>query len=118
VRILVVSDDAQIQQEAKFGFASDVEIVSARDAREAAALLSERPDLVIVDLQSGNAGGYALARDMSQSQATADVPILMLLEREQDDWLARQAGAARVRVKPITSALLVEDALSLIRQLP
>ena len=113
--VLVVSDDERIRDEARFGFAPDLEVALARDAREALAQMQEdTPAVVVIDLHTGSAGGYALRLDMSQIRGLADVPVLMLLDRDQDLWLAKQAGANLVRTKPIDTSDLVSDALSLI----
>jgi DNA-binding response OmpR family regulator len=111
---LVVTDDESLREQAIFAFPSDVEVLTARDARDALAIMAERrPALVVADIQAGSSGGFGLAKEMAFDAALADIPILMLLERDQDVWLARQAGARRVRTKPIDSAELVRDALAL-----
>ncbi|MGH2806331.1 MAG: response regulator [Actinomycetota bacterium] len=111
----MVSTDAVLRQEARFGFPDDFELCYATDARDArGALDGTQPALVIVDLRSGNAGGFVVARELDQVSKLADVPVLMLLQRPQDSWLAGQAGADLYRTKPIDTADLVADALSLI----
>jgi DNA-binding response OmpR family regulator len=113
--ILVVSDDTTIQEQARFGFPSSVEVELANDAREAWAIVQDlTPDLVVVDLQTGSAGGYALARDMVAVERLKRVPILVLLQREQDGWLATKAGATAHRVKPLGAAELVRASLALL----
>jgi len=113
--VICVSGDSLIREEAKFGFPSGVETHLAGDAREALSSMEEMtPAVVVVDIQSGSAGGFALAREMSQIPRLAGVPILFLLERTQDEWLAREAGAAGSAVKPIDTEELVELVLGLI----
>lgn len=113
--VLVVSEDPQIREEASFGFPPEVEVRFARDSTEAWPLLQETPpSLVIADLQTGNAGGFALSRDMAQVERLAKIPVFMLLEREQDAWLARQAGARKYRKKPMEANDFVDEALELI----
>jgi DNA-binding response OmpR family regulator len=113
--VVVVSTDPLIREETSFGFPVDVEVLIAEDSRHALAMMRERPpDAVIVDIQTGNAGGFSLARDMDQVADLRAVPILMLLERSQDTWLARQAGAEDYRVKPIETGELVGHTLALI----
>lgn len=115
VRVLVVSRDPSILDDARFGFPSDAEVETATDARNAREVLKDfQPTVVIADLMSGSAGGYAVAREMSQMAALEDVPILILLDRDQDSWLADQAGATMHRTKPLTAESLAADALSLI----
>ena len=114
--VLVVSDDPLIHEEARFGFPVDVDIHCSGDAREAVAWMKDvRPAVVVVDIQTGSAGGFSLAREMAQTARLRDVPICMLLEREQDRWLALQAGARLVRLKPIETGDLVSDVLQLAR---
>jgi DNA-binding response OmpR family regulator len=113
--LLVVSDDPSVQEEMTYGAPSGVQVLSARDAREAWRRLVEiTPSVAVVDLQTGSAGGFALMKDMAADERLQRVPVMMLLEREQDAWLARQAGAADYRVKPVEAAGLVSDSLGLI----
>ncbi|HEX2195792.1 MAG TPA: hypothetical protein VHJ76_02605, partial [Actinomycetota bacterium] len=92
--VLVVTDDPALQREARFAFPSDFDVVAVRDAREALSELDQwTPAVLVVDLLAGSAGGYALGSDMSQDRRLENVPMLMLVDRRQDEWLARQAGA-------------------------
>jgi DNA-binding response OmpR family regulator len=112
--VLVVSDDAQLRREAELAFPDDFDVVAVRDAREAAAELDAwTPAVVVVDLLAGSAGGYALGRHMSENRRLAPVPILMLIDRAQDEWLARQGGATATRTKPIDAAELASGVLDL-----
>ena len=113
--LLVVSDDPAVREEMIYGAPSGVRILSANDAREAWRLMADtRPGAAVVDLQTGSAGGFALLRDMAADERLRNVPVMMLLERKQDSWLARQAGAADFRVKPVEAEPLVSDSLALI----
>ena len=113
--VLVVSDDPAVRDEMRYGAPDGVEVSFALDSRQAIeAMLKAAPSVVVVDLQTGSAGGYNLAKRMSQTRSLSKVPVLMLLERPQDAWLARQSGAARVRVKPVDAASLIEQTLELV----
>jgi DNA-binding response OmpR family regulator len=115
--VFVVSDDDHIQAEARFGFSAEIDVDGALDAREAwEKLLKRRPDVVVVEIRTGSAGGVGLVRDMSQTSLLHDVPVLMLLERAQDEWLARQAGATKTLAQPFDAATLATMALSLIEE--
>ena len=115
VRVLVVSRDQAVLDDARFGFPSHVELTVASDAREARTVLEDlSPAVVVVDMRTGSAGGFAVARDMSQMASQRDIPVLILLERDQDAWLAGEAGAALYRTKPITAESLAADTLSLV----
>ena len=113
--VLVVSDDPVVQDEICFGFPSGVEVTAAVDAREAWKVMEERlPSVAIIEIRTGSAGGFGLARDMSQRKDLQDVPILMLLERIQDRWLASTAGARAVLVQPVDIGALVTGTLELL----
>lgn len=115
VRVLVVSADRAIIEDARFGFPSNTEVATASTTEDAREVLKDfNPAVVVADLMNGNSGGFAFAREMSQLRALHDVPILILLDRDQDTWLAREAGAAMSRTKPVTAESLAADALSLI----
>lgn len=112
--VLVVSDDPLLREEARYGFPEDA-ICFASDSRDALRMIEDRlPQVVVVDLQTGSAGGFNLIRSLRQHERTRDIPTLLLLERPQDSWLARQAGASGVRVKPLEVSDLVTETLGLL----
>jgi DNA-binding response OmpR family regulator len=113
--VLVVSDDPEVKRELRYAWPADIDLEVADDATPAwDRLKAITPGLVIVSIRTGNAGGFALTRDMSMVPRLAEVPVLMLLEREQDTWLAKEGGATKVRVAPFEASDLVADALDLL----
>jgi DNA-binding response OmpR family regulator len=113
--ILVVSDDPGLREDATYSFPDEFEVLLAGDARDALRIMDARPPvLAIVDIKTGSAGGYSLAREMHNAAGLNGVPVLMLLERHQDGWLARQAGARRWRTKPVEGWELVQEATALL----
>lgn len=113
--ILVVSDDPDIADEAYFGLPGDLTAILADEARSAwTKLASLTPAAVVVDLMTGSSGGFALGRDMSQVERLAKIPIVMLIDRDQDAWLARQAGAAVTLRKPLEPGALARTVASLL----
>lgn len=113
--IVVVTDEERLRADISDGLPSGFSLHLAGDAREATDLMRKlTPAVVVVEIRTGSAGGVALARDMAQDRRLVDVPIVMLLERPQDGWLARTAGARIVRTMPITAEALVHDIRSLL----
>ena len=107
---MVVSDEPQLRAEISDGLPSGFFARLAGDALEAEEVMrSITPAVVVVEIRTGNAGGYALARDMSQDPRLESVPILMLLERPQDEWLARTAGARTIRTRPVSVERIARD---------
>ena len=69
-----------------------------------AAVAEEPPDLVIVDLQMGNMGGMAVCLELRLEASYGNlphVPVLMLLDRRPDVFLAKRSGAEGWLVKPL-----------------
>lgn len=113
--VLVVTDDPTLQREAELAFPSDFDVVTVSDARGAwKELQAWTPAALVVDLLAGSAGGFALGSDMSQDTRLREIPIVMLLDRHQDEWLARRAGAAATRTKPVEPFELVATTLALV----
>ena len=104
--ILVASDAPSVR--AEVAAIAKTRDVSIREARSGPAVMSEvaesLPDLVVVDLQMGNMGGMAVCLEL-RLEASYDnlgqVPVLMLLDRRPDVFLARRSGAEGWVVKPL-----------------
>ena len=63
-------------------------------------------DAVIVDLQLKAMGGMAVTRAVRNATGTRDdsgIPVVLLLDRSADVFLARRAGASAWVTKPFTS---------------
>ena len=70
------------------------------------AVLATDPDLVICDLQIGNMGGVATALDLRLEEGAGRLearPIMLLLDREADEFIARRSGADAWLTKPLES---------------
>lgn len=68
------------------------------------AIDEQVPELVILDLQTGNQGGMATCIQVRQEQDMGripEMPVLMLLDRDDDVFLARHADADGWLIKPI-----------------
>ena len=63
-------------------------------------------DLVIADMQVGSMGGMAITRAVKDAwlrAGMAPVPIVLLLDRSADEFLARRSGADGWLTKPFTA---------------
>lgn len=84
-----------------------IDVQRGHDVRQAVA--DRQPDLVIVDLQIANMGGMAVSIDLRLEESGGrlpHVPILLLLDREADRFLARQSAADAMLVKPVDAGTL------------
>jgi len=109
--ILVASDSPTLRREVASVTASgDIDVVEAISGPAViGAVLSDPPDLVVVDMQMGNMGGMAVCLELRLEESYLDiphVPVLMLLDRRADVFLARRSGAEGWLVKPLDALRL------------
>jgi DNA-binding response OmpR family regulator len=81
------------------------------------AIYADRPVLVVLDLQIGNMGGMATCLNIRLEEGVGrldKVPILMLLDREADVFLARRSAADGWLIKPIDAFTLRRAANALL----
>ncbi|MBA50581.1 MAG: hypothetical protein CL456_00460 [Acidimicrobiaceae bacterium] len=117
--VLLASDADWLIEEVRSALSdpgTEVTVVRAgADVRNAVS--TQNPELVILDLQIGNMGGMATCMDLQLEIGAGritDVPILMLLDRSADVYLARQAGAQGWLVKPLDSFRLKVASVNLL----
>ena len=75
------------------------------------------PDLVVIDLQIGNMGGMAASIAIHQEQDAGrlgEAPVLMLLDRAPDVFLAQRSAAEGWLVKPLDAFRLRRAAQALL----
>jgi CheY-like chemotaxis protein len=104
--ILVASDAPTLRSDVEAVVSGpDVEVRAVRSGPEVVAFVAEEsPDLVIVDMQMGNMGGMAVCLELRLEEsydAIDHIPVLMLLDRRPDVFLARRSGAEGWLVKPL-----------------
>jgi len=104
--LLIVTDSPLVYAEVKGAVqAPGVELRWARSGRLVVPALQERAaDLVISDLQVGSMGGYGIAMDISLEAGAGRLgptPVLLLLDRRADVFLARRTAVAGWLVKPL-----------------
>ncbi len=103
-KILLVADTPWAENQTLAALGGEHEIVHVSDPADVLDSADEaNPDLAIVDLQVGSMGGMAIARILKDGAMLGDVvamPILMLLDRSADAFLAKRAGADAWLVKP------------------
>ncbi len=90
--------------------ASDTEVIEADTGQAVRELVAaHQPDVVVLDMQIANMGGVAVAIDLHLEESggrLGSVPIVLLLDREADRFLAKRAAADAELVKPFDAAVL------------
>lgn len=104
--VLIVTDSPHVFDEVRAVVEEPgVNIRWARAGASVVLALQEVPaDLVVSDLQVGSMGGYAVAMDVTLEASAgrlSEVPVLLLLDRRDDVFLARRVGVAGWLIKPL-----------------
>ena len=109
--VLIAADGAWLRNQVRSALAGPAQAVleldRGQDVSDAVAL--HDPDLVVLDMQIGNMGGVAVALDLrldASAGRVPDVPIVLLLDRECDRFLAKRADVDAVVVKPLDGGVL------------
>ena len=82
---------------------------AVRNAVARAVADGQPPDLAILDLQIGTMGGVAVCLDLRLEESAGrlpHVPVLMLLDRSADVFLAQRPGAEGWLIKPLDAIRL------------
>lgn len=111
MKILVASDARWVREQVRASLVGRgqevIEVTRGQDVIPAVA--EQEPDLVILDLFIGNMGGIAVAIDLHLEESAGrlpPVPVLLLLDREADRFLAKRAGVEAELVKPVDPGTL------------
>jgi DNA-binding NarL/FixJ family response regulator len=117
--ILIVADAVSVLAEIRSALEDDD--TEIRELRYGAAVRKvveeEPPDLVITDLQVGSMGGVAICHDLrleESGERQIHVPVLILLDRRADVFIAKQCDAEGWLLKPLDPRRLRKAAQTLI----
>lgn len=117
--MLLATDADWIHEEVDAAIAGDdIEVLRVREGVEVRpAVHAGAPDLVILDLQIGNMGGMAACMDIRLDEsvdALGHVPVLILLDRDADVFLAERCDADGWVIKPLDPLRLRRAATALL----
>lgn len=118
-RILIVDDVATNRIVLKVKLASAFyETIQATGGAEALALArTQRPDLILLDIELPDIGGIAVCERLKADPATRDIPVVMVTAFRDGPrkMQALRAGAEDVVWKPINETVLLARLRSLLR---
>ena len=85
-RILVVDDEQDLLEILKFNLETEgYEVVTAPSAEDALQLDIASFDLMLLDVMMGGMSGFAMAHQLKDNPATAQVPIIFLTARDTEN---------------------------------
>ena len=117
--VLLATDSDPLFRDVDAALASDdTQVLRVRAGTDVVPVCQQKsPDLVILDLQIGNMGGFATCLAVKQEQESGrleSIPVALLLDRSVDTFLAGQARADGWLIKPADSLRLRRLALALL----
>jgi DNA-binding response OmpR family regulator len=117
--VLLATDADWIEDEVVAALAGNGTVVGRVQQGEHVlpAMRKLEPDLIVLDLQMGNMGGFAVCMAIRHEEGMDRLPItavLMLLDREADVFLAKRADADGWLVKPLGPLKLRRAATALL----
>ncbi len=107
VHILIATDAQWVVDEVTAALGGpDTRFTVVREGRAVVPVVEkDAPDLAILDLQIGTMGGIAITMRLRNSESVGEIskpiPVLLLLDRAPDTFLARRSGADGWLVKPL-----------------
>lgn len=119
-QILIVEDEQPIREMIAFGLRrAGFTVREAEDCRSArAALVDQRPDLMLVDWMLPDNSGLELTRALKRERETRDLPIIMLTARaeEADKIAGLEGGADDYVTKPFSPRELIARVNAVLRR--
>ncbi|MBK1873171.1 MULTISPECIES: phosphate regulon transcriptional regulator PhoB [unclassified Marinobacter] len=118
--VLIVDDEPAIREMIVVALEmADYECIEAADALEAHALIVDRqPDIVLLDWMLPGTSGIELARRLKKEETTANIPIIMLTAKVEEDNKIRglEIGADDYITKPFSPRELVARLKAVLRR--
>lgn len=118
--ILIVDDEAAIREMVVMALEmAGYQCLEAAGAKEAHSLVVDsRPDLILLDWMLPDVSGIELARRLKRDQLTAEIPIIMLTAKGEEDHKIQglETGADDYITKPFSPRELVARLKAVLRR--
>jgi DNA-binding response OmpR family regulator len=122
VKILLVAREPEFRERLRLALerleasGDRVTFIEAGDGLDAFARAeAEHPDLVVVAVGVTPYGAFGLTRDIKATPGLS-CPVVIILERPQDEWLGRWSGADALVHKPVDPFALAQVARKLLEE--
>jgi CheY-like chemotaxis protein len=117
--VLIVDDEPDIREVIRFALEeAGFRVLEAGHAEEARKLLSEQPDLMLLDWMLPGRSGLELAEQLKQNPKTRAMPIIMISARgeEEDRVKGLDTGADDYITKPFSPREMVARVNAVLRR--
>jgi len=118
--VLIVDDEAPIREMIAVALEmADYRVLEAENAQTGHAMaLDQKPDLILLDWMMPGTSGIELARRLKREEATAEIPIILLTAKGEEDNKVQglEAGADDYITKPFSPRELVARLKAVLRR--
>ncbi len=118
--VLIVDDEAPIREMIAVALEmADYHVLEADNAQTAHAMIVDhQPDLVLLDWMMPGTSGIELARRLKREEATAELPLIMLTAKSEEDNKIQglESGADDYITKPFSPRELVARLKAVLRR--
>ncbi|MEY1660758.1 phosphate regulon transcriptional regulator PhoB [Isoalcanivorax beigongshangi] len=119
-KILIVDDEPAIREMVAVALElADFEVLEAENAQTAHAIIVDsRPELVLLDWMLPSVTGIELARRLKRDENTAEIPIIMLTAKSEEDNKIQglDVGADDYITKPFSTRELISRIKAVLRR--
>lgn len=119
-KILLVDDEPDIIEFLGYNLNREgFEVITAEDGIEALQKISEKPDLIILDIMMPNMDGFEVCKKIRTKESYNNIPIIFLTAKssEVDEVAGLEMGATDYIRKPISPKKLIARVNSNLRKL-
>ncbi|GBD88545.1 transcriptional regulatory protein YycF [bacterium BMS3Abin03] len=119
-KILLVDDEPDIVEFLKYNLeAENYEVIVGYDGLEALNKLSEKPDLIILDIMMPHFDGFEVYKKINDLEEYRHIPVIFLTAKsgEKDEIKGLELGASDYIQKPISPKKLIARVKSNLRKI-
>lgn len=121
MKLLLVTDSTWVRNDVAASLPPGWHLQLSDSRVAVAAAAQHQPDGVLIDLQVGSMGGFAVVRALRDAMYAGEVHpmrLMLLLDRSADQFLVARAGADGALVKPFTAQQFRKLVTSIEPQVP
>jgi len=119
-KILIVDDESAIRDMLRVALEmAEYQVMEASNAQDAhSQIVDDKPDLILLDWMMPGTSGIELARRLKRDEVTADIPIIMLTAKGEEDNKIQglEVGADDYITKPFSPRELVARLKAVLRR--
>jgi len=119
-KILLVDDEPDIVEFLQYNLKSEgFKVIAAFDGLDALSKISEKPDLIILDIMMPKMDGYEVCKKIRRTSGFENTPIIFLTAKvgEVNEILGLELGASDYIQKPISPKKLIARVKSNLRKI-